>query len=66
MKNNVIELYAYQEPTAFDYSGFNRRAEARFRQAQIRFWVSTVVDTIATVAIAGCTVFCCWLALSML
>ena len=66
MKNNLIELYTYQEPAAFDYSGFNRRAEARFRAAQIRYWLSTVVDTVATVAITGCTVFCCYLALQML
>lgn len=66
MKNNIIELYAYQEPKTFDYAGYNRRAELRFRAAQIRFWVSTAVDTLATVAITGCTVFCCYLALTML
>ena len=66
MKNNVIELYAYQEPKGFDHAAYNRRAEARFRSAQIRFWIGTVVDTVATVAITGCTVFCCWLALTML
>ena len=66
MKNNVIELYAYQEPKSFDYAAYNRRAELRFRAAQVRYWLSTVVDTVATVAITGCTVFCCYLALTML
>lgn len=66
MKNNVIELYRYQEPKAFDYTAFNRRAELRFRSAQIRFWLSAAVDTVATLAITGCTVFCCYLALTML
>lgn len=66
MKNNVIELYTYQDPKAFDYRGFNRRAELRFRSAQIGYWISTAVDVLATAAIAGCTVFCCWLALTML
>ena len=66
MKNNVIELYAYQDPKSFDFSAYNRRAEMRFRAAQIRFWVGTAVDTLATVAITGCTVFCCFLAFTML
>ena len=66
MKNNVIELYTYQDSNAFDYTGFNRRAELRFRNAQIRYWISTVVDVFATTASAGCTVFCCYLALTML
>ena len=66
MKNNVIELYTYQEPKAFDYAAYNRRSEIRFRCAQVRFWLSTVVDTVATLAITGCTVFCCYLALTML
>ena len=66
MKNNVIELRNYQYREPFDYYGFNRRAEIRFRNAQIRYWISTFVDAAATIAIAGCTVFCCYLALTML
>ena len=66
MKQNIIELSAYREPEQFDYTGWNRRAEIRFRNAQIRFWISAVVDAAATIAIAGCTVFCCYLALTML
>lgn len=66
MKNNVIELYQYQDIDTFNYNEFNRRAELRFRAAQIRYWISTVVDVLATTTIAGCTVFCCYLAFTML
>ena len=66
MKHNVIQLANYQEPKNFDYVGYNRRAEIRFRSAQIRFWLSAAVDTLATLAITGCTVFCCYIALTML
>lgn len=66
MKNNVIELYQYRDREPFDYAGYNRRAEARFRSSQIRFWISTVIEAIATITIAGCTLFCCYLAFTML
>ena len=66
MKNNVIQLYQYRDAEPFDYYAYNRRAEIRFRNSQIRYWISTVVDVLATTAIAGCTVFCCYLALTML
>lgn len=66
MKNNVIELRNYQYREPFDYRGFNHRAEIRFRNAQIRQWISAFVDAAATIAIAGCTVFCCYLAFTML
>ena len=66
MKNNVIELYAYRNVEAFDYASYNRRAEIRFRNSQIRLWITTAVDLLATATIAGCTVFCCYLALTML
>jgi len=66
MKNNVIEIYQYRDIEPFDFSACNRRAEIRFRNSQIRFWLSTIVDTMATVAIVGCTLFCCYLAFTML
>lgn len=66
MKNNVIELSQYRDAEPFDFSAYNRRAEARFRSSQIRFWLSTVADTLATAIITGCTVFCCYLAFTML
>lgn len=66
MKHNVIALNAYRDVEPFDYSGWNRRAEARFRSAQLRRWIVLVVDVLTTFAITGCTVFCCWLALTML
>lgn len=66
MTNNVIELYRYEDPKTFDFTAYNRRAKIRFRSSQIRFWVNLAVDTLATLAVAGCTVFCCWVALTML
>ena len=66
MKQNVIALSNYRAAEPFDYSSWNRRAERRFRSAQLRFWISTIVDTAATLAITGCTVFCCYLALTMI
>lgn len=66
MKNNVIELYNYRDAEPIDFSAYNRRSELRFRSSQIRFWISTTVDVLATLAITGCTVFCCYLALTML
>lgn len=66
MKNNVIELYNYCDTNAFDYTAYNRRAQARFRRNQIRYWLFTIVDTVATISITGCTLFCCYLAFTML
>ena len=66
MKNNVIELYQYRDIEPFDFAAYNRRAEIRFRNSQIRFWLSTAADIMATVVIAGCTLFCCYLAITML
>ena len=66
MKNNVIELYQYRDIEPFDFAAYNRRAEIRFRNSQIRFWLSTAAEIMATVVIAGCTLFCCYLAFTML
>lgn len=66
MKQNLLTLSSYRDAEPFDYTGWNRRAEARFRAAQIRLWLAAIVDAAATIAISGCTIFCCWLALTML
>ena len=66
MKNNLIELSHYRYAEPFDFHGYNRRAEIRFRASQIRFWVAAAVDLVATLAITGCTIFCCYLAATML
>ncbi len=66
MKQPILYLNTYREPEPFDYAGWNSRAKARFRSAQIRWWIATVVDTVTTLAITGCTVFCCYLALTMM
>lgn len=66
MKKNMIALYPYRDAEPFDFTAYNRRAETRFRSSMVRFWLSTVLDTLCTVAITGCTVFCCYLAFTML
>ena len=66
MKNNVIELYNYRDAEPFDLSEYNHRAQVRFRNSQIRFWISTAAEILSTLIITGCTVFCCYLAFTML
>lgn len=66
MKNNLIELSVYRDPEPFDYAGYNRRAAIRFRSSQIRFWLNTIVEALLTLSITGCTIFCCYLAWTML
>lgn len=66
MKQPVIFLHSYQDPAPFDFGAYNRRAAMRFRMATIRWWVNLVIDAAATLAITGCTIFCCWIALTML
>ena len=58
MKNNLIELSVYRDPEPFDYAGYNRRAAIRFR--------SSIVEALLTLSITGCTIFCCYLAWTML
>ena len=59
MKNNVIELYQYRDIEPFDFAAYNRRAEIRFRNSQIRFWLSTAADIMATV-VSGCRCVSRW------
>lgn len=66
MNQPIISLNSYRDPIPFDFGAYNRRAAARFRLAKIRWWVNLVVDVVATLAITGCTIFCCWIALTML
>lgn len=63
MKNNILALYDYQDK-APENSEF--RVHRRAFGAQICFWISHIIDMTATIAITGCTVFCCYLALTML
>ncbi len=64
--NNVIELSQYRQPEAFDFSAYNRRAQTRLRNSEIRAWITSIVDNCVTVTIAVCTVFCVGLAFTML
>jgi hypothetical protein len=50
MKSNVIELYP-NRASDFDYEGYNRRAELRFRRAEIRRTAAAVVETAVAAAI---------------
>ena len=64
--NNVIELSNYRKPEPFDYAAYNRRAEARFRNSEIRAWILHLIETLVTATIGICTVICVVLALTML
>ena len=66
MKNNVIELANYRQREPFDYYAYNRRAEIRLRNSEIRAWILHAVETAVTAAIDVCTVFCVYLAFTML
>lgn len=56
MKNNVIEFYPYS----------TREYNTRRREEKIRLWLVTIADTLATVSIGCCTIFCMYLAYTML
>ena len=64
--NNIIELSNYRKPEPFDYTAYNRRAEARYRNSEIRAWILHLTETVVTAAIGMCTVFCVILAFTML
>lgn len=63
---NVIELSQYRKPQPFDFDAYNRRAETRLKNSERRAWITCIVDNCVTAAIAICTVFCCYLAFTML
>ena len=62
MKHNLLTCYDYQDQPA----GSFRKQKALSLRNEVCCWISYVVDTLATIAITGCTVFCCYLALTML
>ena len=63
MKKNVLALCDYQDPCNQNHTRNMRRCG--FIQ-ELLYWISYAVDTAATIAITGCTVFCCYLAWTML
>ncbi len=65
--NQVIELNAYAHRTeAFDYSAYNRRAEARFRLMRQCMRVLTAVDVCVTMMIGVGFLACVGLVFTML
>ena len=64
--NNVIELSRYRKSEPFDFEAYNRRAQIRFRNSEIRAWILQLTETLVTAAIGICTVFCVVLAFTML
>ncbi len=66
MMNNVIELSHYRRQEPFDFAAYNRRAKIRFRSSELRAWIMHIVETAVTAAIGICTVFCVYLAFTML
>ena len=66
MKNNVIKLSNYRQYEGFDYAAYNERANARFRNSEIRAWTLHIVETAVTAAIGICALLCVYLAFTML
>lgn len=64
--HNVIDLSQYRQPETFDFAAYNHRAEIRLRNSEIRAWVSNIVENFVTAAIGICSVFCVYLAFTML
>ena len=65
-QNNIIELKNYRKPEPFDFEAYNRRAAARYRSNERRAWIAQTVDSVVTLAIGGCSIFCAYLVFLML
>ena len=63
--NNCIELYRYQDARKTS-TAQERYEEFRFKSGMIRYWLFTIADTVATLSIGACTLFCMYLAYTML
>ncbi len=64
--NNIIDLSLYRQPEPFDFGAYNRRAAIRFRRSEARAQVLFLVETAVTAAIGLCSLFCVYLAFTML
>lgn len=64
--NNVIELSHYRKPEPFDYLAYNRRAESRYKNSELRAWIMHLVEAAVTAAIGVCSLCCVYLAFTML
>ena len=65
-QNNVIELAGFRKAEPFDYASYNRRAEERYRSSELRAWIMHITETAVTLAIGLCSLFCVYLAFTML
>jgi len=59
MNNNIIELGTYFDNNTYEHK-FARR------QKTVCKWVATIADTILTLSISVCTIFCMYLVYTML
>jgi len=61
MKNNMIDYYEYCEHiTAL------RSIRRAARNRRIQFWCFTIADTVVTLSVSICMMFCIYLAYTML
>lgn len=61
MKNQVIELSRYRhQKISYQY------ADEPYASKSLRCWLLTIADTIMTLSVSVCTVFCMYLAYTML
>lgn len=61
MRNNIIELYHYRDPRTN-----GRQAGISYRSSMIRYWLTTITETLLTLSVSACTIFCMYLAYTML
>ena len=61
MKNNVIRLDHYNS-SATEV----KTAREPYRSSTLRNWIETVTETVFTLTICGCSLFCVYLAFTML
>jgi len=66
MKSNRVLILRPAAPAGFDYEGYNRRAEVRFRRAEARRSVLAAVETAVTAAIGIGFTLCFLLFFTML
>ena len=71
MNAKVIEMKDYitmapQYDAAQYASERERRERARFRARELREWITCVVENLVMLAVAGCTIFSVFIALTML
>ena len=64
--NKIIELSNYLQAEPFDYAASNRRAALRYRNSEIRAWTMHLIEMAVTASIGICSLFCVYLAFTML